>query len=65
MMNVKDEEAITVAMQQMSDRLPDFAVDQKIYPDQELGFMLTDAYKDVILLAREATSYFMGSSLGQ
>lgn len=63
-MKVKDEEAITSAMQQMSDRLPDFAIYQKIYPDSELGLMLIDAYKDVILFAREATSYFMGSTIG-
>jgi hypothetical protein len=64
-MKVKDEEAITTAMQQISDRLPDFGVYQKIYPEPALGTMLVDAYKDVIMLAREATSYFMGSTWGQ
>lgn len=63
-MKIKDEETITTAMQQMSARLPDFAIYQKIYPNQELGLMLIDAYEDVILLAREATSYFRGSTIG-
>ncbi|KAH7398261.1 hypothetical protein BKA66DRAFT_605371 [Pyrenochaeta sp. MPI-SDFR-AT-0127] len=61
----KDEDAITGAMQQMSDRLPAFETYRKIYPDPALGSMLVDAYKDVILFAREATLYFMGSTLGR
>jgi hypothetical protein len=64
-MKEKDEEAITAAMQQMSDRLPDFEVYGKLYPDPDLGLMLVDAYKDIILLAHEATTYFQGSSFGQ
>ena len=62
---MQNEEAITAAMQQISDRLPDFRVYQKIYPGPSLGSMLADAYKDVILLAREATSYFQQSSISK
>lgn len=50
-------------MQQISDQLPDFRVYERIYPDPELGPMLVDAYRNVVLLAREATSCFTGSSL--
>lgn len=64
-LKVQNEEAITAAIQQISDRLPDFKVYQKIYPDPSLGLMLADAYKDVILLAREATTYFQRSSISQ
>jgi hypothetical protein len=64
-MKSRDEDAIVLAMQQISDRLPDFSTYQKIYPDPALGLMLIDAYRDVILLAREAVSYFQGSTLGQ
>jgi hypothetical protein len=64
-MKSKDEDAIVLAMQQISDRLPDFGTYQKIYPDPALGLMLIDAYRDVILLAREAVSYFQGSTFGQ
>ncbi|KAF1956038.1 hypothetical protein CC80DRAFT_594180 [Byssothecium circinans] len=61
-MKSKDEEAIISAMRHISDRLPDFRTYQKIYPDPSLGDMLADAYRDVILLSREATVYFRGSS---
>jgi hypothetical protein len=64
-MKAKDEESITSAIQQMSDRLPDLKVYSKIYPDPDLGIMLVDAYKDVMLLAREATAYFQGSTWGK
>ena len=58
-MKAKEEETIITAMQQMSDRLPDLRVYQRIYPEPKLGAMLMDAYMDIILLAREATSYFL------
>ena len=51
-------------MDQISDRLPDLKVYQRIYPDPSLGSMLAVAYKDVILLAREATRYFQRSGFG-
>jgi hypothetical protein len=38
-MKSKDEDAIVLAMQQISDRLPDFGTYQKIYPDPALGLM--------------------------
>jgi hypothetical protein len=61
-MKSKVEAAIVSAMAQISDRLPDFSIYEKIYPDPELGAMLSDAYKDVVLLAREATNYFRRST---
>jgi hypothetical protein len=64
-LKAKDEESITSAICQISDRIPDFKVYERIYPDPSLGLMLAVAYKDVILLAREATSYFQTSGLGQ
>ncbi|CAN9237753.1 hypothetical protein AA0119_g2688 [Alternaria tenuissima] len=64
-MKAKEEETIITAMQQMSDRLPDLRVYQRIYPEPKLGAMLMDAYMDIILLAREATSYFMSSTWGR
>lgn len=64
-MKIKDEESIISAMQHITDRLPDFKVYEKIYPDPLLRSMLVDAYTDIILLAREATSYFYGSSFSK
>jgi uncharacterized protein with PhoU and TrkA domain len=64
-LKIKNEEAIVSAMEQISDRLPDLAVYRKIYPEPELGKMLIEAYKRIIFLAREATSYFLGSTWGK
>jgi hypothetical protein len=61
-MKSKAEAAIVSAMGQISDRLPDFGTYQRIYPDPELGAMLSDAYRNVILLAREAISFFQRST---
>jgi hypothetical protein len=61
-LKAKDEEAIISAMQQISDRLPDCKTYEKIFPDALLGTMLANAYRDIILLMREATSYSQGSS---
>lgn len=64
-LKVQNEETVTAAIEQISDRLPDFKVYRKIYPDPTLGLMLADAYKDVILLAREATLYYQRSSISE
>ncbi|KAI4628387.1 hypothetical protein J4E80_002525 [Alternaria sp. BMP 0032] len=64
-LKIKNEEAIVSAMEQISDRLPDLEVYQKIYPEPKLGLMLVDAYKDIIMLARAATTYFLGSTWGR
>ena len=63
-LKIKNEEAIVSAMEQISDRLPDLEVYRKIYPEPKLGLMLVDAYKDIIMLARAATTYFLGSAWG-
>jgi len=63
-LKIKNEEAIVSAMEQISDRLPDLEVYRKIYPEPKLGLMLVDAYKDIIMLARAATTYFLGSTWG-
>ncbi|KAE9374032.1 hypothetical protein N431DRAFT_464323 [Stipitochalara longipes BDJ] len=60
-LKAEGEKSIISSMDQISDRLPDFKVYQRIYPDPSLGLMLAVAYKDVILLAREATCYFQSS----
>ncbi|KAI4938729.1 uncharacterized protein J4E92_000010 [Alternaria infectoria] len=64
-LKIKNEEAIVSAMEQISDRLPDLEVYRKIYPEPKLGLMLVDAYKDIIMLARAATTYFLGSTWGR
>ncbi|KNG46999.1 paxneb protein superfamily [Stemphylium lycopersici] len=61
-MKAKNDEAITAAMAQMSDRLPDLQIYRKIYPDPILADMLLNAYKDVIMLAREAISFYLSST---
>ncbi|KAF2645289.1 hypothetical protein P280DRAFT_116495 [Massarina eburnea CBS 473.64] len=62
-MKAKDQDAIVSAMEHISDRLPDFGIYQRIYPNVELGGMLADAYRDVIIFMREATSFFERSSV--
>ena len=64
-MKSKDEVAIVSALGHVSVRLPDFSVYQRIYPNPELGEMLSDAYKDIFLLVREATTYIQGSTFGE
>ena len=64
-MKAKDEEAITGAMQQIADRLPDMRTYHKIYPNPELGVMLIEAYKDVIVLVRKATQFFQCSTFSE
>ena len=51
-------------MQEISDRLPDLAVYQRIYPDPALGRMLAESYRDVILFARKVTKYCQGHGSG-
>jgi hypothetical protein len=64
-LKAQGEESIHSSMRQISDRLPDFKVYQRIYPDPLLGMMLAQAYKDIVLFAREATSYFQDYGIGQ
>jgi hypothetical protein len=64
-MKTQAEDAMTSAMEQISDRLPDFKMYRKIYPDPDLCLMLVKAYKDVIRFARAATSYFQGSTFSR
>lgn len=64
-LKAQSEESIISTMLEISDRLPDFKVYEKIYPNPLLGDMLAETYKDVILLAREATLFFQGSGFGQ
>ncbi|KAI3337621.1 hypothetical protein HD806DRAFT_518422 [Xylariaceae sp. AK1471] len=52
------EESIHACMLHISDRMPDFRVYERIYPDRDLGMMLAEAYRGVILFAREVTVYF-------
>lgn len=63
-LKAEGEKSIISSMDQMADRLPDFKVYQRLYPDPSLGLMLAAAYKDVIVLAREATCYFHSSGFG-
>ncbi|KAI1753929.1 hypothetical protein F4782DRAFT_528859 [Xylaria castorea] len=52
------EESIHTCILHISDRMPDFRVYQRIYPDRDLGLMLSEAYRGIILFAREVTVYF-------
>ncbi|KAI0490381.1 hypothetical protein F4859DRAFT_508183 [Xylaria cf. heliscus] len=52
------EESIHACILHISDRMPDFRVYARIYPDSELGLMLSKAYRGIILFAREVTIYF-------
>ncbi|KAI1270665.1 hypothetical protein F5Y18DRAFT_434935 [Xylariaceae sp. FL1019] len=52
------EESIHRCMLQISDRLPDYKSYAIIYPDPKLGAMLAEAYRDIIIFAREVTVYF-------
>ena len=63
-MKGKNDEAITAAMAQMSDRLPDLQIYREIYSDPVLAGMRLNACKDVITLAREAVSFYLSSTWG-
>ncbi|KAI0550591.1 hypothetical protein F4679DRAFT_583265 [Xylaria curta] len=52
------EESIHTCILHISDRMPDFKVYQRIYPDRSLGLMLSEAYRSIILFAREVTVHF-------
>ncbi|KAI1741361.1 hypothetical protein F4680DRAFT_75147 [Xylaria scruposa] len=52
------EESIQTCIRHISDRLPDFKIYQRIYPDRELGLMLSEAYRSIIIFAREVTVHF-------
>ncbi|TRX93763.1 hypothetical protein FHL15_005439 [Xylaria flabelliformis] len=52
------EESIHTSILHISDRMPDFRVYQRIYPDRALGLMLSEAYRGIILFAREVTVHF-------
>ncbi|KAI1357312.1 hypothetical protein F5Y08DRAFT_324569 [Xylaria arbuscula] len=54
----EEEASIQSCMLHISDRMPDFEVYSRIYPDPKLGLMLSEAYRDVIIFARKATIYF-------
>ena len=57
------EESIRRCIVQITDRLPDLKVYERIYPEPALAVMLAKTYGDVLIFAREATSYFLGSGL--
>ncbi|KAI0861835.1 hypothetical protein F4860DRAFT_503138 [Xylaria cubensis] len=52
------EASIHTSILHISDRMPDFKVYQRIYPDRALGLMLSEAYRGIILFAREVTVHF-------
>ncbi|KAI0418846.1 hypothetical protein F5X98DRAFT_362816 [Xylaria grammica] len=52
------EASIQACILHISDRIPDYKVYERIYPDRDLGLMLSEAYRGVILFAREVTIYF-------
>ena len=45
-------------METIGDRLPEVAIFGRVYADTQLGAMLADAYKEVIVFAVQATRYF-------
>ncbi|KAJ2991767.1 hypothetical protein NUW58_g2399 [Xylaria curta] len=52
------EASIQACILHISDRMPDYKVYGRIYPDRDLGLMLSEAYRGIILFAREVTIYF-------
>ncbi|KAI1346301.1 hypothetical protein F5Y01DRAFT_298144 [Xylaria sp. FL0043] len=52
------EASIQACILHISDRMPDYRIYERIYPDRDLGSMLSEAYRSVILFAREVTIYF-------
>lgn len=56
----EEEASIQSCILHISDRMPDFEVYKRIYPDPQLGLMLSEAYRDIIIFARDVTIYFQG-----
>ncbi|KAI0110863.1 hypothetical protein GGR51DRAFT_510246 [Nemania sp. FL0031] len=52
------EASIHACILHISDRIPDYKVYERIYPDRDLGLMLSETYRVIILFAREVTIYF-------
>ncbi|KAI0515065.1 hypothetical protein F5B22DRAFT_646943 [Xylaria bambusicola] len=52
------EASIQSSILHISDRMPDFKVYERIYPDPKLGLMLSEAYRGIVLFARKVTIYF-------
>ncbi|KAK5636276.1 hypothetical protein RRF57_011988 [Xylaria bambusicola] len=52
------EASIRASILHISDRMPDFKVYERIYPDPILGLMLSEAYRGIVLFARKVTIYF-------
>ncbi|KAI1176693.1 hypothetical protein F4777DRAFT_247507 [Nemania sp. FL0916] len=57
------EESIQMCMLHISDRMPDFKAYERIYPDRQLGIMLSEAYHGIIIFARTVTAYFQTNGL--
>lgn len=52
-------------MREISDRLPDIKVYQRLYLDPGLGMMLAEAYRDIVIFARNVTTYCLGHGFGK
>ncbi|KAI0969445.1 hypothetical protein F4678DRAFT_463703 [Xylaria arbuscula] len=52
------EASIQSCILYISERMPDFEIYKRIYPDQKLGLMLSEAYRGIIIFARKVTIYF-------
>ncbi|KAI9694329.1 MAG: hypothetical protein M1820_009018 [Bogoriella megaspora] len=57
---IEAEEHLQKCFKNITEALPNLEIYNKIYPDRELGRLLSDVYKNIILFGREATTYLLG-----
>ncbi|CAI6336221.1 unnamed protein product [Periconia digitata] len=60
---VDAERSIRDAMMDIADRLPEYRIYGRIFPDKEFGKMLADAYGTIIKFARNVTVYLQGHGI--
>ncbi|PSN62332.1 hypothetical protein BS50DRAFT_625007 [Corynespora cassiicola Philippines] len=58
------EKSMNDTIIEITDRLPEFEVYGRIYPDRGFGRILAEAYRDIILFARGVTIYLQGHGVG-
>ncbi|KAI0197647.1 hypothetical protein F4808DRAFT_291233 [Astrocystis sublimbata] len=61
-MKAEAEQSMQSCMRRITDRMPDLTIYNRIYPNRELGMMLAEAYKEVIVFARKVTIYWRAHS---
>jgi hypothetical protein len=59
-----NDNSIQSCMRTIANRLPDLDIYYRIFPDDVLATMLSNAYKNIIIFAQTATMYFQGHGFG-